>query len=536
VSAAEGQANGHGTLLRHAGISSFGAALALVSGLALDVSIAARFGAGRTTDAFFVASRIPIAAGVVLMAVGTQAILPSLARWRIDGGDHELWRLTSLVLLGAALVGSLFAALGVAFAEPLMRLTAPGLPGPEATLAASIARTMFLIVPLIAIAETLRGLLNALYSFGPPAAMNVAMNLTAALLVLTVASGHIHVVAWAYVAGALAQLIYMAITAARQGFRLRPHGRLRSPEVVAVGRLSVRPAAASALNPLARVGEQLIASFLPPGSITILTYANRLISAIGGGFFFRPVVVALMPRLAEADTDGSGERRSALTRTGLRIMLAVSVPLTAAMAILARPAVQVLFRRGNFSRSATTLLGITLAVYAASLIGSAVQRVLLAPFFAALDTRTPLRNTIYGVVANLVFIPPLVFAFGIHEERAAIGVAIAYSLAQYVNVGHAWYRLRASFGVALNGVGSFGVRLGIASAGAAAVMVVVGAVVDLLARGSRLEVIVRMAVVTAAGAAVFLPLTLALNGAELRRSWQALRRRPQTVHDADAAG
>jgi hypothetical protein len=98
--------------------------------------------------------------------------------------------------------------------------------------------------------------------------------------------------------------------------------------VVAAGRLSVRPLIGAGLNPLARVGEQLFVSFLPAGSITILNYGYRLVSAIGGTVLFRSVMVVLLPRLTRVTAEGDEKAVRATTKLGLRILLVISVALT----------------------------------------------------------------------------------------------------------------------------------------------------------------------------------------------------------------
>jgi peptidoglycan biosynthesis protein MviN/MurJ (putative lipid II flippase) len=209
---------------------------------------------------------------------------------------------------------------------------------------------------------------------------------------------------------------------------------------------------------------------MPIGSITVLNYGYRLISAIGGSVLFRSVIVAIVPRLTAATANADQDEVKRLTRLGVRIMLLVSLPLTAFMAVLARPAALAVFRRGNFSRTSAALLGVVLAAYSLSLVGSAIQRALLAPFFAALNTRIPLRNTVYGVAANIALIPLCLLPFG-RSSNGVIGIAIAYSLAQYVNVGHAWYRMRKDLAIRLEGTARTLWRVGAASSLAGAAMV-----------------------------------------------------------------
>jgi putative peptidoglycan lipid II flippase len=502
-------------ILAQSALTSVAAAGSILAGLLLDVVIAARFGAGQITDSFFVAARLPLGLVAIVMVGANQALVPRFTSWLAIKGRRSAWRLISILLTSSFLAGVALVGVVAIVAEPLMRLTAPGLSGPQLELAASTSRVMFAIVPLVVAAEIVRALLNSLYSFIAPAAMNVIMNGVAAGLVIT-GPADIKRIAWAYVIGAAAQLVFVSIVAFRRGFRFHASLRVRDPEIVGAYRLCVRPIAGASLNPAARVGEQLFASFLPPGAITISNYAYRLVSAVGGAVFFRSIIVTLVPRLTSAVTRKDDDETFRTVRLGMQLMLLASVPLTVFMAVLARPASQALFRRGSFDRSDATLLGITLAVYALSLVGSAVQRALLAYFFSKLDTRTPLRNTIYGVLANMAFLPLCMLPFGFHNRDAVIGIALAYSLAQYVNVAHAWARLRPALGRKLGGMWGFFARLCVVSGLSGAVMLAGYRLLDLNAPMTRQELLVRTAAVAVAGLVVLGALSAALVPTQLR--------------------
>lgn len=485
-------------ILAQSAMTSTAAGASILAGLLLDVAIATRFGAGKATDSFFVAARLPLGLVAIVMVGANQALVPRFASWLVVKGRRSSWQLVSAILTTSFLAGVALVALVAVFALPLMRITAPGLSTPQLKLAASTARIMFAIVPLIVAAEVVRALLNSLYSFVAPAAMNVVMNGIAAGLVFT-GPRTIHHVAWAYVIGAAAQLVFVMIVAIRCGFRYYFSVKANDPDVTGAYKLCVRPLGGAALNPLARIGEQQFASFLPSGSITILNYAYRLVSALGGAVFFRSIIVTLVPRLTSAVTRKDDEETFSTVRLGILLMLLVSIPLTFFMAALSRPAALVVFRRGQFDRSAAALLGVTLAFYSLSLVGSALQRALLSLFFSRLDTKMPLRNTFYGVAANMLLLPICMLPFGFHNKNAVIGVAIAYSLAQYVNVAHAWYRLRPLLGRPIKGVGWFSFRLTVASAISGAVLTAGYEVLNLGMRMSRAELLARTAVVGLAG-------------------------------------
>ena len=511
-------------VVRQSGLTSVAALAAIVSGLVLDVSIAATYGAGAATDAFFVAARLPLGLVAIVMVGANQALVPAISTSLERDGRAATHRLVSTLITLTVVGGVALASLIGLIAWPLMRVTAPGLSPASVRLAASLARVMFLVVPLVAVAEILRAYLNSRYSFVAPAAMNVVMNGLAAALILGLSAG-ISAVAWAYVAGALAQAVFMLAMAYRRGFRFRPSLRGREPRVVAVGRLLVRPLVGAGLNPVARLGEQLFTSFIPTGSITVLNYAYRLISAIGGSVLFRSVVIAIVPRLTSATANGRQDEIRRTTRLGVKIMLLLSLPLTAFMAVLAKPAALAVFRRGNFTRHEATMLGIVLAVFSLSLVGSGVQRAMLAPFFARLDTRTPLRNTIYGVVANLLLIPVCVLPFG-RGEDGIIGIALAYSIAQYVNVAHAWHRMRTEIGVSLRGTSSTFWRLTAGSAVSGLAMIGGSVVLRLGAVSARWVLLLKTGVVGVFGALTLGGALALLDAAEVRQLLGTLHKRP----------
>ena len=251
----------------------------------------------------------------------------------------------------------------------------------------------------------------------------------------------------AYVAGAVLQLVAGLASRSKQRFFVCARS-LADPETRAVGIRSLRPLAASAIQLATRVVELIAASFLAPGSITILTYANRLVSAVGGTLLFKPVMTALShpwstPRCRQHRcTAKNAARRAASDAPHL------SVAHRAGLAGGA-PFVAGLFAAGDFTADQARLLGITVAVYAASLPTAAIQRMLLGVTFARLDTTTYLRNTVYGAVANLLLLGA---AMALWRPPMLLMVPIAYSLAQIVNVWHAATKVRAYLGEVFAGL------------------------------------------------------------------------------------
>lgn len=510
-------------LIRQTGNAGVVAAVAVASGLLLDVAIAARLGAGRSSDAYFAGIRLPLGIVAIVMVATNQALVPLFSTWKVHRGNRALAADVGHVLNATVLVSTAAAAAFAALAGPLVAVTVPGFDATTTRTAISVARITVFVIPLVCAAEVLRAYLNARFAYVVAAAMNVSMNVVAAAIVFIGGPGRVLWVAWAYLIGAAAQLLFMAVMSIRRGWR--PTWGVRAPAVRDAGRHATRPLVAASLNPAARLVEQAVVSFLPPGTLTVVHYGYRLVSAVGGAVFFRSVTVALVPRLTEAVARGDEAATRRTTALGIKVTLAIALPLTAFMAVLASPAVQILFRRGSFEREDARLLGLVLAVYAASLVGSGLQRALLSPFFARLDTRTPLRNTAYGVAANLLVLVVLVQFHRDDQDWAVAAIALAYSGAQYVNVAHAAVRLRQTVGPPFAGTYSWTMRLSIASAAAGAVMWGLAELSNLFERVDRATMATLGAATGVAGGVTLVLALAALLRTDLRTTVSQLRRR-----------
>lgn len=460
----------------------------MASGLLLDVAIAARFGAGHATDAFFVASRLPIGVGTVLLGGTSLSLVPMISTWLATRGPQRTSSLLT-ALLTVLTLGSAAICLPIALAAPLIvRALAPGMAASSTHLAGTLLPVLLLVVPLTAIAETLRSALNARHLFAAPALMNAILNIVAAAIVLVFARHGIVVAAWAYVAGAAGRVLFALPLAWHAGYRWIPRspvGCFREPETRVAIRLSVRPAASAGLAPSMRIVEQGFASFLPTGSITLLAYGYRLIFALGGTVFFRSIIGIIVPRLTEATVGDDIPAVRRLTANAFRAMTAVSVGLVTLFGTMGVPICLVIFHRGNFTRHSAILLGSLVAILALSLVGEAWQRVLLVPFFAGLDTRTPFRNALYGAGAEFVLLPLLVLPQA-NGYGALYGIAVAFVLSEYVGPVHAWWHLRRRIGGVQLALGRTAPPVVAAGVAAAVVALALQRTVDLGAHNGRL--------------------------------------------------
>jgi putative peptidoglycan lipid II flippase len=171
-----------------------------------------------------------------------------------------------------------------------------------------------------------------------------------------------------------------------------------------------------------------IASWLPPGSVTWLTYADRLME-FPTAMLGVALGVVLMPQLAGAKAANDPQRYSAMLDWGLRLVVLLAVPSSAALLVFSVPLVATLFHYGAFKDGDVQQVALALAGYGAGLLGLVAIKVLAPGFYASQDMRTPVRIAVIVLVItqllNLVLVPPLKHA----------GLALSIGLGALINAG-----------------------------------------------------------------------------------------------------
>src|SRR3990172_8633887 len=218
-------------------LGSIGSAtlLSRVLGFARDVLVARAFGAGPSTDAFFVAFRIPnILRRLLAEGALSTAIIPVFTEYFVTRSASEARRMLRAGLaLGLVALG-LTTLLGVLGAPWILEVIAPGFadePG-QAALAVRLTRVMFPYLVLVGLSALATGALNAHSRFFAsavgPAVLNVGM-IAGVLGLAGRVAPPILALALGVLAGGVGQLLVQLPGLGRLGLLVPPSGELRHP-------------------------------------------------------------------------------------------------------------------------------------------------------------------------------------------------------------------------------------------------------------------------------------------------------------------
>jgi putative peptidoglycan lipid II flippase len=420
-----------------------------ILGLVRDQVLAFYFGAGDAMDAFRVAFRIPnLVRDLFAEGAMSAAFVPTFTAELTKEGKPRAWRLANSVATALVLVTGVLAALGMVFADPLVRLYAEGFDAVagKTELTVYLARIMTPFLTLVALAAVFMGMLNALGHFFVPALSPAMFNV--ATIVITVAFvpfaeslgvQPIVLVAIATLVGGVGQLAIQWRPLLQEGYRYRPALDLRDP---ALGRvlLLMGPGtigmAATQINVF--VNTQF-ASNEGTGAISWLDYAFRIMY-LPIGLFGVSIAAASTPALSRLAAQHNTAMMRTTVASAIGLMLALNIPATLGLMALAAPIVAVIFEHGRFTSTDTAATARALQFYAIGLVGYSIVRIISPAFYALHKSRIPVLASMVTVIANVVLNMMLVRIMGF------AGLALGTSLAAILNAVLQLVMLRRELG------------------------------------------------------------------------------------------
>lgn len=409
--------------------------LGKLAGAAKEMAVAYRYGVSDEVDAYLFVSNLVNWPVGVWFSVLTVVLVPLAACIQqnkvVDLPRFRSELLGLVLLLGVAVLLLLW--LGLPF---LLQSSDTGLPPTTVTIATHMAPSLALLAPL--------GLLISLFSAWMMASGRQANTLLegvpAVVLVVAILAfpgGGAEPLVWGTVVGIIFHLISLAVPLAQRGEIEAPSFLLKSSQWPAFWQGFGIMLAGQALMSFIGIIDQFFAAHLGTGTISTLSYANRILSLVLG-LGATAVARATLPVFSRNQAQsGSKLHIRSVAVHWVRIMFVLGV---AGMFVgwwLAPWAVKLLFERGAFiaqnSQAVTEVLRYGLVQLPFYFSGLVLVSLLASQQKHKLIAISAIVNLFVKVIANFVFIP-LMGINGIITATAAMYMCSCALLYWFVNV------------------------------------------------------------------------------------------------------
>ena len=310
-------------------------------------------------------------------------------------------------------------------------------------LTVTLSKITFIYLLCMALVAHMSGILNTIKIFGMPAAAPVLLNMTflAGFLISSIFWGlkgdsvkYAHVAAWCVFVAGFLQLGVLYFTCFRKGLRIKLCKPKISPQIKRLFVLMGPGVLAAGIQQINLLVGSIIASFRE-GAISYLYYSERVyqlpLGVIGIG-----LGVILLPEVTKRLRNGDQIGAITSMNRGIELSMLLTIPASIALIVVPYPIISTLFQHGAFTAEDANLTALSLAGFAIGIPGYVLVRVLQPGYFARENTKTPM------LIAGVTVIVNIVFSIILFDSLGHIGIAIATSIAAWVNVALLLFGLR----------------------------------------------------------------------------------------------
>ena len=449
------------SVARSAGIVSIAVMFSRLLGLLREMIFARYFGAGFLTDAYVVAFRIPnVLRDLFAEGALSVAFVKVFTDVQVNKGEKEAWRLASMIFNLLAVVLSAICIVGIIFSRQFVNLIADGFSPEKAALAITLTQIMFPFILLVALAAVAMGVLNTKGIFGIPASASTVFNVVSIIFGLGLAyylsgggwlnSGDKNAVPdspsqWAIIGmsigtliGGGAQLLMQLPSLFKVGFRFTPLLSFADEgvrRVIALMTPAILGTSAVQINVL--INTYFVSQI--EGAQGWLNFAFRLMQ-FPIGLFGVAVGTAAIPVLSRLASEGKTKEFRDTISSSLNLVFLMTLPSACGLIVLGEPIIRLIYERGKFDATATSMTSIALVGYSVGLTGYAGIKILSPAFYAMNDAKTPMIIALVSIIVNFAggyFLREWLSHYGVTPETphgyGHVGVALATSIVALVN-------------------------------------------------------------------------------------------------------
>lgn len=429
-----------------------------VLGLLRDTAMAALFGAGPILDAFTVAFQVPNLARQLLgEGALTAAFLPVFVRVRREQGENGARRLTTATAISLA---QILVAI-VAISEIAIAMGLWYVPLGEDT--RRLLHLLALFAPyliLVCLTALLCAVLQSLGRYFWPAILPVFLNLVwlAAVGLVPLLSGdsetQIRLIAISLMVAGAGQLLAPGLVLRASGFQGSPDWREAREETRTVFHSMWPVVAGVMLTQLNTLVDRLLAwglslpelgqrvAWLPrlEGGTASAMYLGQRMYQFPLGVFGVALGTVLFPILTRHAEQGDRPRFRQDLSLGVRLALAIGVPASAGLMLVAGPLTKALFQYGKFDEQDAQLTAEMIRAYGSAAWSFILLLIVNRGFYALGDRRTPVTIGQWAVAGNLMISLLLIVPLG------GPGLAWGTSIATMIQAAWSLRRLTGAAG------------------------------------------------------------------------------------------
>ena len=402
-----------------------------ISGLFRDFFVAKYLGAGKFSDCFLVAFKIPnLFRSIFAEGAFNSAFVPIFSSVLSEDPKEKAKTFCKNLFAFLFYILLIFTLISEILMPYIIDVFAPGFKenSDKFKLAVSLAHITFPFLFCISLTSFFGSILNTLGNFKPYALTPIILNIGMILSLVFFSNSFpttAHTVSWGVAISGIIQLVHLWYIARKYGFGVMSFKLKFSPSVILFIKKIIPGILGAGIYHLNIMIGSIFAS-QTNGAVSWIYYADRL-NQLPLGVIGVALATVLLPSLSRETKSHKMNKTRFIFNNSLKFASLLVIPSAFGMIALSYPIIQIFFERGAFKASDTFATANILQILCISLPALVYIKLFSDVFYARNDTKTPM------FIAGITLIFNVYFTMYFNRYFGYKGIVIAITLSNWIN-------------------------------------------------------------------------------------------------------
>lgn len=370
-----------------------------ILGLIREIALAEQYGASYIVDAYTIAISLPSVIFSVFASGFSNSYIPAYSHVNDDRKD-SFFNITITILTIASLAISLLCFL---FAEPIVQVMAPGFIGEANTLTVEFIKIISFIFPFMTIFSILccQSQVKERFIF-IYFCDYIVVNLVVILSIYISSFWDKRILAYGYVSSMVIASLLLIVYAKKNLINSYHFCvNVKNNDFLSLVKLAIPLGLSLVVNQLNSVVDKMFSSSMGEGITSALSYANR-IQLIPYSLAVSVVLSVYYPRISHCFALEKRTEGIKYLKQSSLFALFIGIPVVGLLFFFAEPIVRLLFERGAFNPTSTSITSRCLMCYSFGIPFYSIREVSSKALAANMQQESILKNTIITFLANII--------------------------------------------------------------------------------------------------------------------------------------
>jgi putative peptidoglycan lipid II flippase len=368
-------------------------------GFIREIILASLFGLSNEFDIYLIGAVLPITINTILMFLAQNYLIPAYNKMK-ENNFPLVNNFVQINLIVFLLGGIILALLLFLFSEVIINLYIQNSPH-STELALAVFRLFLISIPVTCIIAVLSAYLQIQFEFRYPAYSQLLLNIVFIILLLVLpGSLNIFIIPVGYLVGSFIQMLFL-FKVSNLNIKFPQYNFLMNEFRKFIPKTLFIIILIESIGQLYLLVDRFFFSEVPTGGIAALNYALTLFT-LPISILSIAVSTAVFPKFSQYASKNLLYDLERTFNEGVRINIAMFVPVTILFIFYGNYFVKIIFERGNFSQADTLLTYNALIFYSLSLIFYSVYGITNKILYSSGLIKNLLIITITGILLKII--------------------------------------------------------------------------------------------------------------------------------------